>query len=197
MSFNYNYSLLIEFTCMKKIIFIFCFITLHFSGFCFANSCEKESLGNSQYLNSTKECINHVGKLTLANVVVTNQLDMTGKLIAKNVVLNDIVATGKILFEKQSLIKGKIDLVGKLIANNSSFLMTLNIVSDHIELNAGTTTKDILIGKNARSKTKKQILYIDNSTVNGNIKFTSGIGEVVIRNGGSFTGNLTGGTVRK
>ncbi len=159
-----------------------------------AIACENESEGNIRISNTTKDCINHLGSVFLSNVIVRNKVDVTGNLEGANVSLNGIFMEGRLLLNGRNNVAGNVDIVGELVSANTNFSKKIKINSYNIQLKNGTVTKDILVRKNDKGTTGTQYLYIDNSTVNGNITFESGKGRVILSNGGRYTGALIGGT---
>ncbi|WP_397601596.1 hypothetical protein [Silvanigrella sp.] len=160
-----------------------------------AYACDNETEGNIRISNTSKDCISHLGEIALNNVSIRNELDVTGNVNAINVSLKHIFMEGRLLLNGRSNVTGNIDIVGELIANSSNFDNIIKINSSNIRLNNGSSTKDILVRKNARGVTNTQYLYINNSTVNGNIQFESGKGKVILSNGGRYTGSISGGVV--
>ncbi len=178
-----------------------------------SKACDNSTSGNSKLDNINVDCISHSGKLNLNTVVVREELINTGKLNINDVRINgtlsvtgnlessgssikDLNATGTIVLNNNDNISGDVDIVGKLTASNSRFEKQLLITSSIITLNNGTTTKNIYIRRN-NGKKVDEYLYLNNSTVNGNITFESGRGKVVANSGSRINGSIIGGTLNQ
>ncbi len=144
--------------------------------------------------NSIKKCIMHYGYVNLENVTILENTFVSGKLVASNASLNDIKINGELFLYQSSIINGKVNIDGLLVSSSTKFEKPIFITSSKIELNDGTVTKDIYIMKH-RIDSKEEFLYIDNSTVDGDIIFESNLGKVILINGSKILGNVYGGKI--
>ncbi|APJ04887.1 hypothetical protein [Silvanigrella aquatica] len=144
--------------------------------------------------NSIKKCVTHYGLVKLKNVKINKNTYVSGKIIAENVMLNDIHINGDIYLSHNSIVIGNTNINGSLITSSSKFENPIYITTDKIELNEGSTTKDIYIRKHSFIK-REEFVYIDSSTVNGNITFEGNLGRVILINGSIITGKIFGGEI--
>ena len=180
---------------MKKTITALIFILL-ISGFIYyilSYTCSGFS-GKLNIENSIKKCIMHYGLVNLDNVTVRENTFVSGKLFGSNVSLNNININGDLFLSDSSIVNGKVIINGLLITSSSKFEKPIYITTSKIELNEGSITKDIYIQKHPFN-IREEFIYIDNSTVNGNITFEGNLGRVILVNGSIITGKVIGGEI--
>jgi hypothetical protein len=140
----------------------------------------------------TLDHLHVAGKATLEGTTVLGKTEIAGMLKAKGSSFNNLKVSGKVLIDN-SQIKGKTKVSGLLDAINSKFYQLLNISSDKTYLSE-TYTRDIQISRGGDT----QVLCVQNNTVvDGNIRFISNHGVVVIDQSSKIKGRVTGGYISK
>ncbi len=174
-------------------------------------ACDNNTIGDSRVNNRTIDCISHSGILRLRNVIVQETLSnfgelninggridgtlsVSGNFTSSGSTIKNINASGDIVFSNNNNITGNTDIIGALTVSNSKFDKQLLITSSRIKLSDGTTTKNIYVRKNNGSNATEYI-YLNDSTVNGDITFESGNGIVIANSGSRINGSIIGGTL--
>ena len=156
---------------------------------CYAN-CTK-SFGSLHCGADTEENISFSGNVTLDGTTVTNNLDVNGQLHAISANISKANISGNSDFS-QAVISKKCNITGYLKADKSNFIADIVANTNKLELNK-TKTNNIVVKSN---NGEKAIVMLNNSTVQGDISFSSGNGEV-INNNSTIKGRVSGGVVTK
>ncbi len=134
-----------------------------------------------------------------------NTLDVTGDFNAVNTNINGCASIIGDVNSDQLIFNEKTTINGDLEATQIKFLGATEITGD-IHISNGSFGNDLALSsfkstfihsttKNIEYSptSKQQITYLDNSVVNGNIKFSSDHGTVISRNGSVIYGTVVGG----
>lgn len=136
-----------------------------------------------------------VGKTKLSKVNINGKTKIIGHLKGTNITINHLHTIGKVSLNGTSCIKGETFVIGNLIASNTKFLKKILLISEKLELNAGTHTKSIHFLKN-RDKTQEEYIFLNGATVDGDITFESKNGYIIMSNGAKIKGFVNGGKVQ-
>jgi cytoskeletal protein CcmA (bactofilin family) len=134
-----------------------------------------------------------------------NTLDITGDFKGDNVVIDgNAKLLGDLHFE-HVIFHSDVNITGDVKITQVQFLNRAKVVGnvtceegrfdDALTLSAAATTLSHTITKNIEftPSIREQILYLNGSTVNGNIKFLSNNGIVYSNEGSNINGNIIGG----
>ncbi|WP_186645648.1 hypothetical protein [Fluviispira vulneris] len=138
----------------------------------------------------------NTGKVKLQNVESLGDMDITGKFNARKIKSKNISITGQTEFSGQSIISGKTYVLGDLTAKETIFKDKIEVTAEIVKLYDSVLAKNIYFRKNKNDKYEQEYLYINNSTVEGNIEFESGRGNVIISNSGKVKGKIIGASVK-
>ena len=140
--------------------------------------------------------INNSGTF-VAKKLICNDYKGSGNFKGYNVLLNNFANDGAVKFEENSTVNGKIYIKGNFFSANSIFNKAIFIESNKVKITNKSITKEIIIKKSSFSFFNKKYVYIDNSTVNGDILFEDGNGTVIIEKNGKLNGKIYGGILKK
>ncbi|BBH52272.1 hypothetical protein [Fluviispira sanaruensis] len=138
----------------------------------------------------------NTGKVKLQNVENLGDIDITGKFNAWKIKSKNISIIGQTEFSGQSIVSGNAFVNGDLTAKETIFKDKIEVTAEIVKLYDSVLAKDIYFRKNKNDKYEQEYLYINNSTVHGNIEFESGKGNVIISNGGKVKGKIIGASVK-
>lgn len=128
------------------------------------------------------------GKASLDGTTVIGKTEIAGMLDAKDVYLNALKVSGKATIYN-SKIRGASKISGLLDTYHTKFYQKITISSDKTYL-TDSYSRDIEVSRGG----DKQILCLKNNTVvDGNIRFTTNRGMVVIDKSSKITGRVIGG----
>lgn len=133
----------------------------------------------------------------VAKQLICDEFNGSGNFKGYNVSLNNFTNDGSVKFEENSVVNGKVYIKGHLFSSKSVFKKAIQVEANKIKITNNTQTKDIVIKKSSFSFFNKKQVYIDNSTVNGDILFEDGNGTVIIQNNGHLNGKIYGGILKK
>ncbi len=133
----------------------------------------------------------------VAKQFICDEFNGSGNFKGYNVSLNNFTNDGAVKFEENSVVNGKVYIKGSLFTSKSTFKKAIQVEANKIHITNLSETKDIVIKKSSFSFFNKKQVFIDNSTVNGDILFEDGNGSVVIRNNGFLNGKIYGGVLKK
>lgn len=133
----------------------------------------------------------------VAKQLICDDFNGSGNFKGYNVILNNFVNDGAVKFEENSSIDGKIYIKGSLHSSKSTFHKAIQIETNKIKITNNSITKDIIVKKSSFSFFNKKYVFIDNSTVNGDILFEDGNGTVIIQHNGKLNGKIYGGILKQ
>nr|BFD33308.1 hypothetical protein GTC16762_29260 [Pigmentibacter ruber] len=133
----------------------------------------------------------------VAKKLICDDFKGNGNFKGYSILVNNFNNDGAVKFEENSTINGKIYIKGNFFASNSTFNKAIFVESNKVKITNKTKTKEIIIKKSSFSFFNKKYVYIDNSTVNGDILFEDGNGTVIIENNGKLNGKIYGGILKK
>jgi hypothetical protein len=165
--------------------------------------------GSAQLKDAQLKDLHHSGELELEKVKISGAAIINGHLQATESSFNDLTVNGQselkesqalgttsingALETKESKFDGSLIVHGLLEAKNSTF-KNVTITSSKINFK-DCELQDLTI--KSTKEDKQQILTLDDTTINGNVKFESGNGLIKMDKASKIAGKVTGGTVEK
>lgn len=149
--------------------------------------------GSAKFRYSKFESIDVNGELDIKDTVVADSIKINGDMEASNVTCKNLIVSGSL--ESNNIIVKKDAMInGYLKAKNSKF-EDINATAEKIML-FNTHVNNIIV-QSIKDKKTQQIILNGNTTINGNIIFESGIGEVLLLSKEvKIFGKVNGGTVK-
>lgn len=149
--------------------------------------------GSAKFRYSKFESIDVNGELDIKDTVVADSIKINGDMEASNVTCKNLIVSGSL--ESNNILVNKDTMInGYLKAKNSNF-EDINATSEKIML-FNTRVNNIIV-KSIKDKKTQQIILNGNTTINGNIIFESGIGEVLLLSKEvKIVGKVNGGAVK-
>ena len=151
--------------------------------------------------------LNVSGDGEITKTIVNGTTTVSGSLLATHSTLNKVSVSGSLQLENSTIKEGG-DISGSLEANDSTILGPLTISSDKVRFDK-TKTQSLKMGPRSDSlnfelfgmeiwsnKDRAQTVYLSDSTVNGDINFTSGKGFVYLKGDSKITGAVHGGITK-
>lgn len=178
---------------MKLRSFIFIFVAITFIATCLADPVAVQ--GGGAFGNEKIESISGTGVVKLNGTEVTDQLQVTGCLIAHDAEIGFLDILGEANLTR-SHIKNKASVMGQIQATRSTFEKTLTILSQRAIFKESKLV-EIIIKKDSAYCGKQVIELRQRTIVDGPIHFESGKGEVQIFPGSQVLGVVSGGKIVK
>lgn len=160
----------------------------------FTNSSSATASSNT-YGDESVSNVKANGSAKLDGTTVSNLTEVNGKLTANDSTLNELNVNGSANLESCT-IQGNASISGSLKGKDNTFEDTLTISSENTTLSS-SSLQSIEVRKVNSSDDKQVIRLEKNTSVEGDITFASGNGEVIIDASSEVLGNVIGGTVIK
>ena len=171
----------------------------------------QNKFGSTVFNNKSFNSLNIYGSLTFKNINIKEKLNVFGSLTGHNLKCFDLKVKGRTnikdtkvygtlnisgtIYCEKILVVGKTTVSGAINSSNSTF-NDIEISGMKIKFN-NSTIKNIFINKNSNNKDEVQKIYLKNTTVENDISFESGIGEIFIEGKSKIIGNIKGGKINK
>lgn len=171
--------------CMKKLILV---SLLSFTAMNVTAKCT-EAIANTTMGKITLHCLKITGVVNLNGTTIQKNLDLIGSLNATSAHLNQLNSKGDVILH-QTIVSGKTNIQGKLEATNTIFANSIQLTTTSATF-YHSTLENLQV-----TAQKTAYVYLNQSTVNGNINFTQGHG-VVKNNHSTIKGKIIGGKIEE
>jgi hypothetical protein len=149
------------------------------------------ALGNTTIEKATLQCLDLTGKGIFNMATMLGKLTIVGSLDATKSTFNTLDVTGNVTLQFVT-VGGNAKIIGALNATDSSFLADLVLNTQTVNLTR-TNAKNITL--NTERDHEVPVFVITDSTITGNITFSSGNG-IVQNHNSKITGKVIGGKIQ-
>ncbi len=154
---------------------------------------KQEAYGKAAYGKESFDALKVDGMLALDGTTIEGLLEVNGMLMAEWANIGELRVNGMAKF-RDSTIRGKTAVSGMLKAKRTKFQGMVTIASQMLLL--ASSEADSITVRKIPGRAVQTLILLDGTTVDGDVIFESGRGEVVMDASSKILGNVRGAQTR-